>query len=159
MEQLNSYISQLPCWYYSPSLKPNMIPMNVPFTEADLSSPVLRMCPYAWQDQYNLHKKGGTSVDMRSLLLSLKAIKHVCSQERSDKSNASCNTKASHSKKKGTEQPGTEATDRVPKKARAEKHCDLCKKHRDTYTMHNTRDCHWFRTERKNPISAPLKKV
>ncbi len=51
VEQLNSYISQLPCWYYSPSMKANTIPMNTPFAEADLLSHVLRMCPYAWQDQ------------------------------------------------------------------------------------------------------------
>ncbi len=49
-----------------------------------------------------------------------------------------------HSKKKGTEQPGTEATARVPKKACAEKHCDLCKKHGGTYTTHNTCDYHWI---------------
>jgi hypothetical protein len=33
---------------------------------------------------------------------------------------------------------------RVPesrKKVRAEKHCDLCKKHGGAYTTHNTRDC------------------
>ncbi len=46
VEQLISYISQLPCWYYSPSVKANTIPMNVPFAEADLSSHVLQMCPY-----------------------------------------------------------------------------------------------------------------
>ena len=39
------------------------------------------MCPHAWQDQYNLHEKGGLLVDMRLLLLSLKAIKRVCGQE------------------------------------------------------------------------------
>jgi hypothetical protein len=41
VEQLNSYISQLPCWYYSPSVKANTIPMNGPFAKADLSSHVL----------------------------------------------------------------------------------------------------------------------
>ena len=45
VEQLNSYISQLPCWYYTPSMKPDMIPMNVPFAEPDLLSHVLQMCP------------------------------------------------------------------------------------------------------------------
>ncbi len=68
VEQLNSYILQLPSWYYSPSMKLNTIPMNVPFAEADLVSHVLQMCLYKWQDQYNLHEKGGTPVDMRSLL-------------------------------------------------------------------------------------------
>jgi hypothetical protein len=45
VEQLNSYISQLPCWYYSPSVKASTIPMNVPFAEADLESHILQMCP------------------------------------------------------------------------------------------------------------------
>jgi hypothetical protein len=129
VEQLNSYISQLPCWYYSPSVKANTVPTNVPFAEADLPSHVLRMCPYSWQDQYNLHKKGGTPVDMRSLLLSLKAIERVCGREGSDRSNPSHDKKASHSKKKGTKRPGTDHSPRVPKKVHTEKHCDLCKKH------------------------------
>jgi hypothetical protein len=90
VEQLNSYILQLPSCYYNPSMKANTIPMNMPFTEADLLSHVLRMCPYAWQDQYNLHKKGGTPVNMRSFLLCLEAIKRVCGQEGSEKSNSSC---------------------------------------------------------------------
>ena len=68
----------------------------------------------------------------------------VCGQERSKKCNASCNEKASHSKKKGTKQPGTDNSARVPKKACAEKHCNLCKKHGGAYTTHNTRDCHRF---------------
>jgi hypothetical protein len=58
VEQINSYISQLPCRYYSPSAKAGTIPMNVAFPEADLASHVLRMCPHMWQDQFNLHKKG-----------------------------------------------------------------------------------------------------
>jgi hypothetical protein len=147
VEQFNSYILQLPCWYYSPSVKPNTIPMNVPFAEAVLSSHVLRMCPYTWQDQYNLHEKGGTPVDMRSLLLSLEAItiKRICGQERSEKSNASRDEKALHSKKKGTKQPGTENSARVPKKARDKKHCDLCKKHGGVYLAHNTKDCRRLR--------------
>jgi hypothetical protein len=118
--------------------------MKLPFAEADLSSHVLRMCPYLWQDQYNLHEKGGTPVDMGSLLLSLKAIEHVCGQERSKKFNASRDEKASHSEKKGTKQPGTDNSARVLKKARAEKHCNLCKKHGGTFTTHNTHDCRCF---------------
>jgi hypothetical protein len=35
-------------------------PANIPFTEADLVSHVLRMCPLQWQDQYNLHERGMT---------------------------------------------------------------------------------------------------
>jgi len=115
----------------------------VSFAEADLASHVLRMCPYTWQDQYNLHEKGGAPTDMRSLLQSLEAIERVCGQEGSNKSNPSHDEKALHSEKKGTKRPGTESP-RVPKKARTEKHCDLCKKHGGTHTTHNTRDCRRF---------------
>ena len=143
VEQLNSYIAQLPCWYYSPSVKVKTVPMNVSFAEADLASHILRMCPYTWQDQYNLHEKGGAPTDIRSLLQSLKAIERVCGQEGSSKSNPSRDEKASHSEKKGAKRPGTESP-RVPKKVRTEKHCDLCKKHGGAYTTHNTRDCRRF---------------
>ena len=83
-------------------MKPNTIPMKVPFAKDDLSSQDLQMCPYLWQDQYNFHKKDGTPVDMRSLLLSLEVIERICGHERSEKSNASRDKKASHSNKKGT---------------------------------------------------------
>ena len=47
-------------------------------------------------------------MDMRLLLLSLEASKHICGQERSEKSNAFCDEKALHSDKKGTKRPGTD---------------------------------------------------
>jgi hypothetical protein len=147
VEQLNSYVLQLPCWYYSPSVKVKTVPMNMSFPEADLASHVLRMCPYTWQDQYNLHKKSGAPTAMHSLLQSLEAIECVCGQEGSNKSNPSCDEKPSHSKKKGMKQPGTESP-RVPKKVRTKKHCDLCKKHGGAYTTHNTRDCCRFEKDR-----------
>jgi hypothetical protein len=65
-------------------------------------------------------------------------------EERSKKSNPSCDKKALHSKKKGTKRPGTESPRRVPKKVRTEKHCDLCKKHGGAYTTHNTHNCRRF---------------
>jgi hypothetical protein len=46
--------------------------VNVKFTKADLASHVLRMCPLTWQDQFNLHEKGMTPMDMYLLLTSLK---------------------------------------------------------------------------------------
>jgi hypothetical protein len=82
IEQLNAYIAQLPWWYYSPSYNAGMTPANVPFTEADLASHVLQMCPHQWQDQYNLQEKGMTPIDMHSLQASLKAIEHVCTPEK-----------------------------------------------------------------------------
>ncbi len=119
------------------------------------------MCPYTWQDQYNLHEKGGTPVDMRSLLLSLEAIGRVCGQERSEKSNASRDEKALHSKKKGTKRPGTDNRARVPKKARTKKYCNLCKKLMGARTGRTILEIAVGsrKTERKNPISAPLRKT
>jgi hypothetical protein len=67
VEQLNAYVAQLPWWYYSPSYVTGMMLANVPFTEADLVSCVLRICLHQWQDQYNLQEKGMTPMDMRSL--------------------------------------------------------------------------------------------
>jgi hypothetical protein len=82
VEQLNAYVAQLPCWFHSRSYVAGMTPANVPFTEADLASHVLRLCPHQWQDQYNLQEKGMTPIDMRTLLVSLKAIERVCTQEK-----------------------------------------------------------------------------
>jgi len=156
VEQLNSYIVQLPCWYYSPSVKVKTVPMNVSFAEADLASHVLRMCPYTWQDQYNLHEKGGAPTDIRSLLQSLEAIKRVCGQEGSSKSNPSRDEKASHSKRRVQ----SDLVLRVPesrKKVRTEKHCDLCKKHGGAHTAIAVVSRKM--EQRKNPISAPLRKA
>ncbi len=152
VEQLNSYILQLPCWFYSPRVKVKTVPMNVSFAKADLASHVLRICHYTWQDQYNLHKKDGAPTNMRSLLQSLEAIERVCGQEGSNKSNPFCEKKPSHSNKKGTKQPGTESL-RVPKKVCTKKHCNLCKKHVGAYMTHNTRNCRRFEkdgTEKAN---------
>jgi hypothetical protein len=45
VEQLDAYIAQMPCFYYSPNGNASTKPENVPFTEAELGSHVLRMCP------------------------------------------------------------------------------------------------------------------
>jgi hypothetical protein len=45
VEQLNAYIAQMPCFYYSPNANASTKPENVPFTEAELGAHVLRMCP------------------------------------------------------------------------------------------------------------------
>jgi hypothetical protein len=82
VEQLNAYIAQMPCFYYSPNGNACTKPKNVPFTEAELGSHVLRMCPIQLQDQYNLNKKGMTPMDMRSLLTSLEAIERICTHEK-----------------------------------------------------------------------------
>jgi hypothetical protein len=146
VEQLNAYIAQMPCFFYSPNANANTKPENVPFTESKLGAHVLCMCPIQWQDQYNLNKKGMMPMDMHLLLISLDAIERVCTYK---KVKLEFSEKSSHKSKKGKKHPGTKATIRVSKKVCFEKHCGLCKKHRGTYTTHNTRECRRFEKDGK----------
>jgi hypothetical protein len=139
VEQLNAYIAQMPCFYYSPNANASTKPKNVPFTEAELGAHVLRMCPLTWQDQYNLNKQGMTPMDMRSLLTSLEAIERVCTNDKGKQEEKA--EKASSNGKKGKKRPGTDPTARVPKKVRFAKSCDLCKKYGGAHTTHNTGEC------------------
>jgi hypothetical protein len=67
--------------------------------------------------------------------------------------------KSSHKSKKGKKLPGTKATVRVPTKVHFEKHCDLCKTHGGTYTMHNTCECRRFEKDGKEkPFFCVTKK-
>jgi hypothetical protein len=82
VEQLNAYIAQMPCFYYSPNANTSTKPENVLFTEAELGAHVLRMCPLQWQDQYNMNKKGMMPMDRCWLLTLLEAIECVCTYEK-----------------------------------------------------------------------------
>jgi hypothetical protein len=146
VEQLNAYISQMLCFYYSPNANACTKPENVLFTEAELGAHVLRMCPLQWQDQYIMNKKGMTPMDMRSLLTWLEAIERVCTYK---KGKLESSKKISHKSKKGKKCPGTEATIRVPKKVCFEKHCNLHKKHGGAYTTLTTRECCRFEKDGK----------
>ncbi len=115
VEQLSAYISQMPCFYYSPNANASTKPENVPFMEAELGSHVLRICPIQWQDQYNMDKKGMILMDMRLLLTLLEVIKHVCTFK---KAKPESSEKADNKGKKGKKRPGTKSTVRVPKKVR-----------------------------------------
>ncbi len=85
-------------------------------------------------------------MDMRLLLTLMEAIKCICTYKKGESESSE---KSSHKSKKGKKCPGTNSTARVPKKYCFEKNCDLCKKHGDAYTTHNTRDCCQFRKDRK----------
>ncbi len=145
IEQLNAYIAQLPCWYYGPSYVNGMMPANVLFTEADLASHVLRMCPHQWQDQYNLQEKGMTPMDMRSLQASLDAIEHVCTLPKT--THAQSCKKASHKSETGAKRPSDGATKQAPKKVCFERSCELCKKHGGVHTTHATKDCSRYKKD------------
>jgi hypothetical protein len=114
VEQLNAYVPQLPCWYYSLSYITGMTPANVLFSVADLASHVLRIRPHQWQDQYNLQEKGMTPMDMHSLQASLEAIEHVCTPE---KAYAQSGKKASHNNKAGAKRPSTMPQSRLTRKS------------------------------------------
>ncbi len=45
VEQLNAYIAQMPCFYYSPNANTITKPENILFMEAELGSHVLHLCP------------------------------------------------------------------------------------------------------------------
>jgi hypothetical protein len=145
VEQLNAYITQLPCWYYSLSCVNGMTPANVPFTVADLASHILRMCLHQWQDQYNLQEKGMTPMDMRSLQASLEAIECVCTHE---KAHVPSGKKASHKHEAGAKWPSNGATKQAHKKVRFEKSCKLRKKFGGTHTTHATKDCRKYEKDK-----------
>jgi hypothetical protein len=135
VEQLNAYISQMPCFYYSPNANVSTKPENVLFVEAELGAHVLCMCPIQWQDQYNLNKKGMTPIDMRLLLTWLEAIERMCNYK---KGKSESSKKSSHKSKKSKKQPGTKTPIRVLKNVCFEKHCNLCKKHGVVYHAQHT---------------------
>ncbi len=100
------------------------------------------MCPYQWQDQYNLQKKSMTPMDMRSLQASLEAIECMCTPK---KAHAQSGEKASHKNKAGAKRPSPGAMKKAPKKVHFESSCKLCKKHGGTHTTHATKDCRRYK--------------
>jgi hypothetical protein len=158
VEQLNAYITQMPCFYYSPNANASTKPENVLFMEAELGAHVLCMCPLLWQDQYNMNEKGMTPMDMHLHLTSLEAIECICTYEKGKLDNFEKSNKSSNKGKKGKKRPGTNSTVRVPKKVRFEKHYNLCKKHGGAHTTHNTSDCHRFEKGGKEKSSFCIAK-
>ncbi len=108
VEQLNAYIAQMPCFYYSPHANASTKPQNFLFTEAELGAHVLHVCPLPWQDQYNLNKKGMMPMDMCLLLTLLEAIEHKCTHEKGKLDNHEKSEKSSYKDKKGKKRPGTD---------------------------------------------------
>jgi hypothetical protein len=153
VEQLNAYIPQMPCFYYSPNANASTKSKKVPFTEAELGAHILCMCPLQWQDQYNMNGKGMAPMDMRLLLTLLEGIERICTYEKGKLDSFEKSDTSSNKGKKGKKRSGTNSTVRVPKKVCFEKHCDLCKKHGGAHTTHNTCDCHRFEKDKKEKSS------
>jgi hypothetical protein len=141
----------MPCFYYSPNANASTKHENFPFPEAELGAHVLRICPLAWQDQYNLNQKGMMPLYMCTLLTSLEAIECVCTNEKGKPDEKS--KKSSFNGKKGKKRPGTHPTVRAPKKVRFEKNCNLCKKHGGAHITHMTRECRKYEKDRTEKSS------
>jgi hypothetical protein len=135
VEQLNAYIAQMPCFYYSPNANASTKPENILFMEAELGAHVLCMCPIQWQDQYNMNEKGMMPMDMGLLLTSLEAIESICTKEKGELDSYKKSAKSSNEGKKGMKCPGTDSMVRVPKKVCFGKHCNLCKKHEGAHPL------------------------
>ena len=135
VEQLNSYLENLPSLFQSPKANSATKPVT-PLEDADLATHLLRMCPVKWQRQYDL-MENSTPVSTRALLMVLENIES--NVELDDKPPSKDKAKGADSKRKA------ESNDsRNPKKAKkgwTEKHCSLCKKHGGAHTTHNTKEC------------------
>jgi hypothetical protein len=157
VEQLNAYITQMPCFYYSPHANASTKPKNVPFMEAELGAHVLCMCPLQWQDQYNLNKKGMTPMDMQLLLNFLEAIECVCTYK---KGKLESSEKSSHKSKKGRSALVPIPQSGFPRKS-ALRSIAICARSMGAHIPHSTLVIvvGLKRTERRNLISAPLRKA
>ncbi len=92
-------------------------------------------------------------MDICLLQTLLEEIDSVCTYEKGKSDSYEKSKKSSNKGKKGKKCPATGFPARVPKKVRFEKHCNLCKKHGSTHTMHNTPDCRRFEKDRKEKSS------
>jgi hypothetical protein len=75
VEQLNNYLSHLPCTYDSPRVTAATKPVQS-FDEAELANLLLCMYPKSWQDQYNL-TQDSLPQSIRKLLGILENVKKV----------------------------------------------------------------------------------
>jgi hypothetical protein len=160
VEQLNAYIAQMPCFYYSPNANASTKPENVPFTEAELGAHVLHMCPLLWQDQYNMNEKGMTPMDMHSLLTSLEAIECICTYEKGKSDTFEKSTSLPIWERKGRNALVPILRSGFPRKSAL----------RSIATYARSMGVHIPRTilvsviglrrmERRNPVSVPLRKA
>jgi hypothetical protein len=144
VEQLNNYVKYLPSIYNSPKATEST-QLAVPYTEAQLTVQLLRMCPVHWQNQYDLNQNM-IPQDTRRLLAILENIEKLSTNPNVPKSppngNNGGNAKPNgNSDKNRKRKNGNSSTDKTPKKACVEKHCNLCQKHGGTASTHNTSEC------------------
>jgi hypothetical protein len=103
------------------------------------------MCPVHWQNQYDLNQNT-IPQDTHRLLTVLENIEKLSMSSTVPKTPSSRtnggNAKSNgNSEKHGKRKNGNSSTDKIPKKAHVEKHCNLCQKHGGTSSTHNTSEC------------------
>ena len=130
---------------------------NVPFTKAMIHLPV------AWRNQYDLtHKTVPESP--RDMLLDLEKIEKMQAVKYNKKAKASKAKAATasaelHVPKKRANAGGTERG--APKKGRSAKYCKWCKAVNDSFTTHDTAECHRFEKDGspKDRLAKPFDSV
>ncbi len=120
VEQLNGYLSYLPCAYDSPCATAATKSI-VTFDEAELAYLLLRMCPKSWQDQYDLmqdslpqsvRKLMGILENIEKVVASSNA-KEKAAKEKAAKENVE---KATRKRDKGKHKGTTSHEYRIPKR-------------------------------------------
>jgi hypothetical protein len=144
VEQLNNYVKYLPSIYNSPKATEST-QLAVPYTEGQLAVQLLCMCPVHWQNQYDLNQNT-IPQDTRRLLAALENIEKLSTSSTVPKSPSNGNTGGNakpngNPEKGGKHKNGNSFADKIPKKARAEKHCNLCQKHGGTASTLSTSEC------------------
>ena len=135
VETLNSYIANLPGLIDSPKALPCTTKIK-PYEEAELAQALLRMCPTKWQDQFNL-TQGIIPQSLRNTIETLETIEQFQESSKPPGKPNGDGKKGSDLKKR----KGKFKDERVPKKNRTGKSCELCKKHGGAHMTHNTADC------------------
>ena len=165
VEQLNGYLRHLPCLYNSPKAT-SITSAVTPFDDAELANLLLRMCPDAWQNQYDLTQET-VPQGLRKLLTVLENIEKCeisAGANLKPLTNGNGHGKPNGNSEKTGKRKGTSSNaDRIPKKARSEKYCSLCKKYGGAHTTHDTGSCSKFEKDGKEkagwssklPASAP----
>jgi len=146
VEQLNGYLSYLPCIYDSPRATPATKPVAA-FDEAELANLLLRMCPESWQDQYDL-TQDSLPQSVRKLLGVLENVEKVVANSNAKEKAAKESAEKATGKRDKGKRKGTSSDNlRVPKKVRFAKNCALCQKHGGAHTTHTTSECRKYKDD------------
>ena len=137
VSRLNEYLATLPCLKES-TFSTKETPLVDSYTSNELAKILLEACPATWQDQYKLVYGTGKPVSKENLLGRLETIEDSMKmQSLSNKASDKSNGTEKNGKRKGM----NSSADRIPKKKKAEKFCQLCKEHGGAHSTHNTSEC------------------